>query len=50
MRYKDNLLIRFRETVTVYSEKLTKYTNTHCGQNPEMFNVKADGTQITTVL
>jgi hypothetical protein len=34
----------FRETVAVYCENHTEHTNTLCGQNAEMFCVKADVT------
>jgi hypothetical protein len=40
---KPNVLILFRETVTVYCENHTEHTNTLCGQNVEFFNDKADG-------
>jgi hypothetical protein len=34
----------FRETVAVYGEKRTAYTNTLCGQTAEFLCVKACGT------
>jgi hypothetical protein len=34
----------YRETVAVYYEDHTKYTNTLCGQNAEFYYVKAGGT------
>jgi hypothetical protein len=33
----------FRVIIGVYSEKLSKPINTHCGQNAELLNVKAGG-------
>jgi hypothetical protein len=40
---KPNRLMPFRETVAVYCGNHTEHTNTLCGQNVELFNVKADG-------
>jgi hypothetical protein len=34
----------FGETVAVYCENHTKYTNTLCGQNADFWYVKAGGT------
>jgi hypothetical protein len=39
-----NRLMLFRETVAVYCENRTEHTNTLCGQNADLFNVKADDT------
>jgi hypothetical protein len=33
----------FGETVAVYCENHTEHTDTLCGQNAELFNVKSDG-------
>jgi hypothetical protein len=37
-------LTLFREITVVYSENHTKHINTLCGQNAEVFIVKAGGT------
>jgi hypothetical protein len=34
----------FGEIIAIYSEYHTKPTNTLCGQNAELLNIKADGT------
>jgi hypothetical protein len=34
----------FRETVAVYFENHTEHTDTLCGQNAELSNIKAGGT------
>jgi hypothetical protein len=34
----------FGETVTVYCENHTEHADTHCGQNAELWYVKAGGT------
>jgi hypothetical protein len=43
---KPNRLMLFRETVAVYCENRTEHTNTCtlCGQNGEIWYVKASGT------
>jgi hypothetical protein len=42
---KINWLMLFKEINTVYSENHTKPINTLCGENAELLNVKAGGTQ-----
>jgi hypothetical protein len=34
----------FKKTVAVYCENHTEHINTLCGQNVELFNIKAGGT------
>jgi hypothetical protein len=38
-----NQLMLFRESVTVYYETRMKHSNTLCGQNAELYYVKASG-------
>jgi hypothetical protein len=42
--YTPSRLMLFRETVDVYWENHTEYTNTPCGQNAELFNIKVGDT------
>jgi hypothetical protein len=39
-----NWLVLFGEIIAVYTENHTKHTNTLCGHNTEVLNVKGDGT------
>jgi hypothetical protein len=41
---KPNSLMLFREIIAVYCENHVGHINTLCGQNAEIFNVKAGGT------
>jgi hypothetical protein len=41
---KPNRLMLFRETIAVYCENHMEHTNTLCGENADLFDVKADGT------
>jgi hypothetical protein len=38
---RPNRLMLFRETVAVYCENHTEHTDTLCGQNAELYYVKA---------
>jgi hypothetical protein len=44
LHYKDQLVNAVYGTIAVYFENHTKHTNTLCGQNAELLNVKASGT------
>jgi hypothetical protein len=41
---KPNRLMLFKETVAVYCKNPTEHTDTPCGQNVEVYYVKAYGT------
>jgi hypothetical protein len=41
---QTNLLMLFREIINLYTESHTKYINTVCGANAEIFNVRAADT------
>jgi len=41
---KPSQLMKYREIIAVCSQIHTKHTNTLCGQNKELLNVKPDGT------